>query len=243
MNKEAKMMAKQERAAEIQLILDQFLGKDYENQAMIDNIDLIAHEILTSKNHMYIREKFFGALIDKLGLATGVEVGVDVGEFSQKLLSTCSLKKLYGVDFWPDDFGSDYREGFFDKSGESRFQKCYETLKDFIVNGRCELVRGKSIEAASVFQDNTLDFVYIDGDHSLEMLFDLYAWLPKLKVGGILAGHDWKNSSKDSGITDVFGNQLGYEVQRCTEYFCRRYGYALRVVGGIVKSWYFVKNR
>jgi len=242
MNEAQKIAAKQARIEETQKVLNQFSSKNYINQEMIDKIDVLSNEILSGKNHMYIREKFFGAMIDKMGYETGVEIGVDVGEFSQKLLTTSSLKKLYGVDFWPDDFGSDYREGFFDKSGEGRYQKCQETLKDFIANGRCELVRATSLNAANAFKDGTFDFVYIDGDHSLEVLFDIYAWLSKVKVGGILSGHDWKNGPK-SGITDYFGNQLDYEIQRCTEYFARRYGYALRVVGGIVKSWYFVKNR
>jgi hypothetical protein len=217
-------------------------GFKYANKELIDKTDALAQEILSSKKHMYIREKFFGAMIDRLGLKTGVEIGVDVGEFSQKLLSICSLEKLYGVDFWPNDFGSDFREGFFDKTGENRYLKCQETLKDYIDKRRCKLIKATSIEAAKNFEDNSLDFVYIDGDHSLEMLFDLYAWIPKLKIGGIFSGHDWKDG-KNSGIRDAWGNQLDYAVKQCTEYFAKRYGYKLNSVGGIVKSWWFIKNR
>jgi len=242
MNREAKMASKQARAEEIGKIMNQFTSKNYVNQELIDKMDAVAGEILSGKNHMYIREKFFGAMIDEMGYKTGVEIGVDVGEFSNKLLSTCSMQKLYGVDFWPNDFGSDYREGFFDKSGENRYLKCQDQLKTFIDGGRCELIKATSLEAANKFEDNSLDFVYIDGDHSLEVLFDIYAWINKVKLGGILSGHDWKNGPK-SGISDYFGNQLDYEIQRCTEYFARRYGYPLRAVGGIVKSWWFVKNR
>jgi len=213
----------------------------YIGQELITQTDKLSQEILSSKKHMYIREKFFGAMIDKMGLQTGVEIGVDVGEFSHKLLSICSLKKLYGVDFWPNDFGSDFREGFFDKSGESRHLKCQDVLKEYIAKDRCKLIKATSVEAAKSFKDNSLDFIYIDGDHSLEMLFDLYAWIHKLKVGGIFSGHDWKEG-KNSGIRDAWGNQLDYAVKPCTEYFAKRYGYKLNVVGGIVKSWWWVKN-
>lgn len=214
----------------------------YINQELVDRVDVLSKEILSSKGHMYIREKFFSSMINKLGFKIGVEIGVDVGEFSCKLLSICSLDKLYGVDFWPNEFGSEFRPGFFIKEGESRYNQCQENLKEFIQKQRCELIKATSIDASKKFENNSLDFIYIDGDHSLEMLFDLYAWTPKVKTGGIIAGHDFKNG-KNSGISDFWGNQLDYAVQQCSEYYCRRHGYKLNIVGGIVKSFWFVKNR
>ena len=216
--------------------------KKYENQELVDTVDGLAKEILAQKGHMYIRERFFGALIDKMGLEKGCEVGVDVGEFSNKLLGLCNLKKLYGVDLWPDDFGSDFRPDFFAKEGATRYQQCQKNLENFIKDGRVELIKSDSVEAANKFEDNSLDFVYIDGDHSLLMLLDLIAWTPKIRIGGVCSGHDWKNGPR-SGIADMWGQQLDYEVLRCTEYFTRRWGYKLNSVGGIVKSWYFVRNR
>jgi hypothetical protein len=73
-------------------------------------------------------------------------------------------------------------------------------------------------------------------------LFDLYAWTPKVKIGGMISGHDFKQNS-NSGISDYWGKQFNYAVQPCVEYFTRRYGYKFNVVGGIVKSWWFVRNR
>lgn len=247
---EKRIQAKKEKLAnrnkDIKEMTDTYNGKKYENQELVENADKLAQEILTSKKHMYIREKFFGAMIDKMGYKKGVEVGVDVGEFSVKLLSLCSLEKLYGVDFWPDSFGSDYRPEFFDKQGDNRYEQCQKALEPFIKEKRCELIKAKSVEAAQIFEDNSLDFVYIDGDHSLEMLFDLYAFMPKIKIGGMISGHDFKgigNDSKNSGIRDYWGDQLPYAVQQCAEYYTRRYGYKLNVVGGIVKSFWFIKNR
>jgi len=218
------------------------MDKKYENQELIEKADLLSKEILSQKGHMYIRERFFGAMIDKMRLKIGVEVGVDIGEFSNKLLNECKLEKLYGVDFWPSDFGSDFRPGFFIKEGENRYEQCKKALEKPIQEGRCELIKSTSVDAATKFQNNSLDFVYIDGDHSMEFLFDLYAWTPKIKVGGIAAGHDFK-CNKNSGIRDYWGEQFNYAVQPCVEYFTRRYGYKLNVVGGIVKSWWFIKNR
>lgn len=48
--------------------------------------------------------------------------------------------------------------------------------------------------AAGLYKDNTLDFVFIDADHSYEgVRRDVDAWLPKVKVGGVIAGHDFRN--------------------------------------------------
>ena len=48
-----------------------------------------------------------------------------------------------------------------------------------------------SIAAAATFADATLDFVFIDADHSYEAAkADIAAWRSKVKPGGILCGHD-----------------------------------------------------
>ena len=52
-------------------------------------------------------------------------------------------------------------------------------------------LRMPSVSAATQFDDLTCDFVYIDADHSYEAVkADIKAWLPKVKVGGTLAGDD-----------------------------------------------------
>ena len=218
------------------------VNKQYVNGDMVDRFDAMSEQILSSGKRMYIRENFFASMIDKSGFKIGVEIGVDVGDFSHKLLSKCQLDRLYGIDCWSDGFGSDFRPGFYAQAGCDRYSRCRIALNEFVNNGRSHLIKGKSVDVATKFDDSCFDFVYIDGDHSMEMLFDLYAWTPKVKLGGVIAGHDFK-CNKNSGIKDFWGEQFDYAVQPCAEYYTRRFGHKLNVVGGVVKSFWFVRNR
>ena len=53
--------------------------------------------------------------------------------------------------------------------------------------------KGCSWEYANTFEDNSIDFVFIDADHSYEAVKkDILSYFPKLKIGGIMAGHDYE---------------------------------------------------
>lgn len=60
------------------------------------------------------------------------------------------------------------------------------------VSGAINIIRKPSTEAAKDYADNSLDFVFIDADHEYESVVeDINAWHPKVKIGGVLAGHDY----------------------------------------------------
>jgi predicted O-methyltransferase YrrM len=57
-----------------------------------------------------------------------------------------------------------------------------------------------SAEAATMFENGSLDFVYLDADHSFESAWqDLSVWYPKVRIGGILAGHDFLDGELPEG--------------------------------------------
>jgi predicted O-methyltransferase YrrM len=61
---------------------------------------------------------------------------------------------------------------------------------------RATFIQGWSHEAAEHFDDASLDLVFIDADHSQEAVArDLLAWVPKVKPGGVIAGHDYGSHS------------------------------------------------
>jgi predicted O-methyltransferase YrrM len=64
-----------------------------------------------------------------------------------------------------------------------------------------------SWKAASRYADNSLDFVFIDAAHDLESVTkDIAAWWPKVREGGLLAGHDIDQPGVESAVYNAFGS-------------------------------------
>lgn len=119
-------------------------------------------------------------------LGEGVEVGVRQGDFSAHILRQWKGSKLWLVDAWLELPG--YEEAHHDH--EQNYRATLEKMRAF--PGRYEIVRDLSVAAAVRFREESLDFIYLDADHSYESVkADLEAWYPKLKRGGLLAGDDY----------------------------------------------------
>ena len=132
---------------------------------------------------------------------TGAEIGVFNGEFLRGLRRERNDIKLYLID--------PYKE-YIDNSitdSQSVHDHRYNMVKDAISGCNAELIRESSREAISRFEDKSLDFVYIDANHSYEeVLFDINNWSKKVKDGGIIAGHDYDLCHKDviRGVDEFF---------------------------------------
>ncbi len=113
----------------------------------------------------------------------GVELGVSQGRFSKQLLQSSNLKMLFSIDRWSEEVGvpHDYEQ----------YLEAKDTLREF--GNRSVVIMLPFAEAVHLFQDECFDFIYIDGMAStgLENGKTLYDWWPKLKNGGLFAGHDY----------------------------------------------------
>lgn len=69
--------------------------------------------------------------------------------------------------------------------------------------------KAHSLDFVSSVPDQSLDFIYIDGDHSYEAVKkDIVAWIPKVKIGGVISGHDFSWRTVQRALWEVFrGNQ------------------------------------
>lgn len=128
----------------------------------------------------------------------GVEVGTFEGYNATNIIKYCSFDKLSCIDPYlpyPDSIGG---LGEFSKDAwDALHTKVLERLGD-----KAELIRAKSVEVSRKFQDNSLDFVYLDGDHRPEEVRkDIAAWFPKVKIGGHIGGHDFSENEVQGGVT------------------------------------------
>lgn len=130
--------------------------------------------------------------VKHLATANGVEVGVYKGDNASKLLFLLPNLTLYMVDPWAPF--TDNVNQLPDSSNAYLMQDAY--LKAFSIatafKSRCNIIRLPSIKAVLQFEDNSLDFVFIDDSHTYDNVkIDITVWYPKVKSGGWLCGHDY----------------------------------------------------
>lgn len=130
-------------------------------------------------------------LFKELKFTKGVEIGTDEGQYAEVLCKTIPELELFCVDPWKAEaYEPGYQPESFEKQEyfDKRFNEASNRLKDF----NATIVKKTSMEAVKHFPDNSLDFVYIDGNHDLlNVIQDMHYWFKKVRVGGILSGHDF----------------------------------------------------
>ena len=144
-------------------------------------------------------------LIQGMGLdVKGIEIGVNRGLNSAMLLDACpNITKLIGIDPYKAyvDWLGPIDQSLLDRD-YSIFLENYEIMKN-----RFELIKLPSEQAASQLDDNAYDFVFIDGDHSTRaVVSDLEKYVPKVKVGGLISGHDVGIKTVNIGLQAWFRN-------------------------------------
>lgn len=124
-------------------------------------------------------------LFAELGYTTGAEVGVEKGVYSAILCSANPKLHLYCIDSWK------WYEGY--KENNTLMDCNFTDAKKRLERFNCTFLRQFSLEAIKSFQDGSLDFVYLDANHDLvHVLDDIYHWTRKVRIGGIIAGHDYR---------------------------------------------------
>jgi len=139
-----------------------------------------------------------------------VEVGSWLGRsaclMAVEIINSGKLIRFDCVDPWTDG-GPDLRDtGYFKKLTESPytlFLRNIEPVKEFI-----RPIRMESVEASKHYEDRSLDFIMLDGDHAYEGIrADIDAWLPKMKPGSLFSGDDYLWPGVKKAVDETFGNR------------------------------------
>ncbi|MFN7225132.1 MAG: class I SAM-dependent methyltransferase [Paracoccaceae bacterium] len=144
-------------------------------------------------------------LLDKADNLVGIELGVAGGEFSRRMVASCRFRLFFGVDMYADTHDvAQYKQA----------------LRHVGLEAPYKLLRMTFAEALDLFEDESLDFVYVDGyAHSGEEGGEtIWDWARKVRIGGVLAGDDYhKDWPLVMEAVDRFAADTGFELCVTTE--------------------------
>lgn len=171
-------------------------------------------------------------LWNKLGYKVGCEVGVKKGGNARNMLKRISELRLYCVDQWENYTGQ-------------RKRRNHKTNRAYAIKNLAGLnavmIAKKSEDAYRDIADESLDFVYIDANHTYDFaMLDIILWARKVRSGGIVAGHDYFTNPKDRmRVKSAVNNYVR------AHYICPLYltdnKRNIKVRGDKYPSWFFVK--
>jgi len=123
-----------------------------------------------------------------------VEIGVWDGCFSQQILNEMEPKRLFLIDPWEymPVYTDRYYGGLIAKNQEDMDTVFRSVINRFNLCSNVTIIRKMSHNAVNMFEDEYIDWVYIDGNHSYAfVLNDLNMFVTKVKTGGCLVGDDY----------------------------------------------------
>lgn len=117
----------------------------------------------------------------------GVQIGSYRGESTELFIKSGVFKRLYCIDPWENEYDSK------DISSNEQISLAEQDFDNkFKGNEIVKKIRMASQSAVSMFEDETIDFIYIDACHQYNSVKrDITNYYSKVKIGGIIAGHDY----------------------------------------------------
>jgi len=136
-----------------------------------------------------IKGPVIASWVEFYGWTRLAEIGVKKAETTAYLLARCPGLTVFAVDIW-DEYVSGAARKLVPKARADAWErKTRERLAPF--GDRAVILKARSTLASLVIEDASLDCAFIDANHTEdEVLADIAAWRPKVRSGGMLAGHD-----------------------------------------------------
>ena len=188
----------------------------------------------------YTKRNLLGRMMrERSPTGVGVEVGVHRGDYMSVLLREWPGAKIVGFDHWCVPKGYEEQAKTLSGGAKTRSEDFAEAkLKLRRYRERAHLIQDVSPECSRMFNDESLDFVYLDADHTRPGVDnDIRVWWRKLKPDGVLAGHDFLMPGEPDG-------GWGTYVQPAVMEHAALHGKDVHLIieeGGLPWSWYIVK--
>jgi len=186
-----------------------------------------------------INRTIMAQVLGELKFKVGAEVGVAQGNHAVTLCEANPGLKLFCIDIWELYPGYD--------EYTDRIKRYHEEAKAKLASYDCVFIKKFSMEALADFADESLDFVFIDGAHDFKSVADdICEWTKKVRIGGIVFGHDYKRSRDTGGKypVDVKDVVQGYTYShRIDPWFILKNDIKDPKFGSDNKGWLFVRQK
>src|SRR3990167_955429 len=148
----------------------------------------------------FLRDDMY-RIFAELGFTTGIEIGVEKGKNAQTMFEIIPNLKLYGLDPYKQHPQASYSYHAKMRNWDAQYlQNCKHQCLKRMKGRNFTLLEGFSEVMIERIKDNSLDFVYIDADHSYDFVMqDMILWGRKIRKGGIMSGHDYFYDNDKSG--------------------------------------------
>ncbi len=165
----------------------------------MDTIEYITQKYgkLGTKIKGVLRNDFYKDFRE-LGFTEGVEVGVESGTNARAMFDAIPGLKLHLVDCWSPVGNRN------EKHQRRHYRRTKNALREEIRISNAHIIRKWSLDAVKKFENESLDFVYIDANHNFDSVIqDIIQWSAKVRNGGIVAGHDYHYFRPFYGVVEA----------------------------------------
>lgn len=147
-------------------------------------------------------------LVNRFDWTHGCELGLWQGRTIAQLLAACPKLEMIGVDLWEPQPENDGPEAYTGWDHQQHENRCRSNVRRY--GYRARIYKERTTDAARHIPDKSLDFVFVDADHSERgCRADILAWLPKIKDTGWITGHDISWPGVKKAVDDLVP---GYEI-------------------------------
>jgi predicted O-methyltransferase YrrM len=178
-------------------------------------------------------------LFDALGFKVGAEIGVFRGRNARTMFRAIPGLKLYGIEPYADQPSSTRHKNV------PRYERNERVTGERLAGMDITIIKKFSEIAVQDIPYDSLDFVYIDGDHSYDYtMLDIILWTRRVRPGGIVSGHDYiakgdYNHKYDVNVKEAVDDYI--RIHKINNW------YLTDKIGAINKSdkcpsWFFVKK-
>ena len=171
------------------------------------------YNFVTNGQNVWLPGEDIPNMIKDFKNPVGIEIGTDAGTSTVHLLESIPDLTLHGIDPYTPytDWGGNPCTGWHEAKvtdGNESYDLFMKKLEPYA--NRYTHHRKTSDDALADFEDESMDFIFIDGLHTYkQVLTDCKNYYPKLKKGGMFCGHDFTNIKEVNDAVMEFAKLIG----------------------------------